>query len=175
MRLLTTALVGVVALLLVATPVARAEDTETLRGLLGEIRQRLEAEKAKERPDRDEIAWLEGLLDKYKPGAGPSGDWNARDDREIVGRAREAIDGALSDIELSDEERDGTMLILTDWYVSRRVIQAAKDRASASEIDSDRDNRLKRLLGQKRAVSVSEKANRAARWMFRNWDDWSRR
>ncbi len=170
MRLFWTTFGTALLLLVLAVPAAHANDTENLRALLKEIREALDAEKAKSRPNAEAVQWFEGLLKKYKVEGdrGFDGD-SGGSGREVTGGMRRLIEGAIADIELSDDENTKVTDILLDWYQSRRVVFDAKDRGANGDIDEDRDNRLKRLLGAKRSQTIIERANRSAGYMFRDW------
>jgi len=172
MRLFWMTLGSAFLLLVLAVPTARADDSDKLRDLLKELRTALDAEQAKARPNADAVSFLQGLLTKYKADGdrGFGGDSSGGGpEREISGSMRRMVEGALADLELSEEDNQKTTDILLDWYQSRRVVYRAKDRAANGDIDADRDNRLKRLLGSKRSQTVIERANRSARYMFRDW------
>jgi hypothetical protein len=183
-RWLATTLVAACVLGILCGP-ATAQD-RNLEDLIGELEALLEAEKEKPDHDRDLVRRLEGIVARFKartgggggggngsggPGNRRGGPGGSRGSRDSWSGAGWIIDRVLGDIELKAEEREAVRRILTEFYVSWRVVRDNRDMDSYPEVQRDRNNRLARAVGQKKAREIIQIIDP----MIDRWNRWGGR
>jgi hypothetical protein len=190
----TLALTTGLAVFLIAFTTPAAAQDPALDNLLRELEVILEAEKAK--PDHDEalVRRLEGLVRQYRERSrARSGDDGSSDEGESGGGggggggerggggrgggggdwASRAVSGAidrlLNDVELTEAERKVVVRILTEFYESWQLVRTVSDLDSLPEIERDRNNRLSKAVGRKRAKEIIEATDAMVRrWSWRD-------
>jgi hypothetical protein len=152
-----------------------------LAGLIGELEALLAAEKAKTNHDRALVKKLEGIIGKFKGNSGGGGGSGDETPRGGSGRGQRGgngasgagwiIDRVLGDVEMTPEERAAVTRILTEFYTSWRLVRDNRDMESYPEIQRDRNNRLAKAIGQKRARTIIDVLDP----MIDRWNRWGGR
>jgi hypothetical protein len=150
--------------------------------LLDELQKILDEEKRKSNHDRALVRRLESLIRKYR-GRDGSGGGSDRSGGESGGSRRGPGSGGggggywspesivarmLGDIDLDGEERAKVTRILIEFWVSRTLVRTNDHMSCYPDIERDRNNRLARAVGQRKAKEIIESVdaliNRWSRW-----------
>lgn len=153
--------------------------------LLDELEKILEAEKKKSNHDRDFVRRLERLVKKHRgsgQSGGDSGGNSEGDDGGGSGRGGRGGGGwgqqstsalvtrLIGDIVLDDEQLAKVTRILTEFLESRTLIQANQHLDCYDDIKRDRNNRLAKAVGQRKAKEIIDSTDT----QVNRWDQWAR-
>ena len=146
--------------------------------LLDELEKILEAEKKKSNHDRDLVRRLERLVRKHRGSGGSGGNeedssGGGRSGRSGGGRGWDTeslVERLLGDVVLDGDELEKVRRILTDFLTSRKLIQDNRHLECYDDIKRDRNNRLAKAVGQRKAREIIENADK----QVDRWDRWSR-
>jgi hypothetical protein len=86
-------------------------------------------------------------------GAGGREDWMAR-------RYREAVDKSLEGVRMSDDQREKCEEILSDFVKEFAPALQRGDFKMANDLKKDAENRLKKVVGAKKAKDIMNNVNR---------------
>lgn len=78
----------------------------------------------------------------------PGGDW-----------AKQALDNAFKDADLTEEEQVAASKIVGDWFPKSQKAWASRDSKAVSDLKNDRDEALTKALGKKKAMKVINNLN----------------